>query len=811
MRSGLRPLAVVLALSGIVLSVPHADAEDAKVFDLSDAVVVSSGNGPVAAKAPDILVDEVAKRTGIRIPLMAAPPSDKRPRIVIQTLSKSANVSLPNGLERPQSADAYAIWVDKSAAATTVTLLGYDERATLFAAGRLLRLLSMTQGKLELPAETRLSSAPDVAIRGHQLGYRQTANSYDAWDLPQYEQYLRDLIVFGANAVELIPAVEPDEPRTELMRHSPWEMNRKLCELCAAYGLDVWMWVPVNANVDDPKQAAEELDRRRKLFESCARIDHIFVPGGDPGHTPPEILLPWLRQMAAALHESHPHAGVWVSNQGFTPDKNDIFFGYLRHAEPDWLEGIVFGPWVKHSLAEARARTPSKFRIRRYPDICHTLRCQYPVPDWDPAFCQALGREPYNPRPRAMAHIHNSLAPLADGFGTYSDGITDDVNKIVWTACGWDLDQSVEEILAEYGRYFIHSDLGADVSQGLLALEENWRGPLAANDGIEATLKHWQQIERQHPEIARTNWRLQLPLLRAYYDAYLKQRVIRHNEIEDRAIEHLSKAADVGVQAAIASARETLALAETDKTAHGLRTRLLELGRQLADSIGMQLDTPNFGANRPDRGAVLDYVDFPLNDSPWLEAQFTKILSLGDTQEQQRRVQQIVDWENPGEGGFYDDLGCVGKQPHLLPAARDDAWKDDPSFVSTSQSEFGDRERYDPLRLSSLKLAWCNQAETLYGTPLRMRYENLDPAASYRLRVTYAGRFHATMRLLADQTYEIHGSLPQPAEPWPVEFDVPAKATADGVLELQWELLEQRGCQVAEVWLLKQPARTPNR
>jgi hypothetical protein len=513
--------------------------------------------------------------------------------------------------------------------------------------------------------------------------------------------------------------------------------------------------------------------------------------------------------MAAALHESHPHAGVWLSNQGFTPDKNEIFFGYLRNSEPDWLEGVVFGPWVKHSLAEARARTPRKYRIRRYPDICHTLRCQYPGPDWDPAFCQALGREPYNPRPRAMAHIHNSMAPLADGFGTYSDGVNDDVNKVVWSACGWDSEQTVEEILADYGRYFIHPESGSDVATGLLALEENWQGPLAANDRIEATLEHWRQIERRRPEIAQTNFRLQLPLLRAYYDAYLKQRLIRHTEIEDMAIERLGKAPDVGVDAAIAGARETLALVETDKTAHDLRTRVLELGRQLADSIGMQLDTPNFGANRPDRGAVLDYLDFPLNDSPWLEAQFVKILALDDPQEQQRRVEQIVNWENPGEGGFYDDLGCVGKQPHLLPEAREDAWKHDPSFVGTSQSEFGNREKYDPLRLNSDKLSWCNQAETLFGTPLRMRYQDLDPAASYRLRVTYAGRFHATMRLQADQAYEVHAPLPQPAEPWPLEFDVPAEATADGVLELQWELLEQRGCQVAEVWMIRRPVSTP--
>ena len=277
MRSGIRRLVLIFALFGGTLSSRDVEAKDTKTLDLSNAVVVNLSKGSVAAKAPEILIDEVAKRTGFRIPRVANPPVDKRPRIVIQTLSESANIQIPDGLERPARADAYAIWVESSPAATTVTLLGYDERATLYAAGRLLRLLSMTQGKLEMPAEQRISSAPDVLIRCHQLGYREAANSYDAWDLPQYEQYLRDLIVFGTNAIELIPAVVPDEPRNAHMHHSPWDMNRKLCDLCAAYGLDVWMWVPVYANVEDPQQAAQELARRRKLFQSCSRIDHIFA------------------------------------------------------------------------------------------------------------------------------------------------------------------------------------------------------------------------------------------------------------------------------------------------------------------------------------------------------------------------------------------------------------------------------------------------------------------------------------------------------------------------------------------------------
>ncbi|MCA9026915.1 MAG: hypothetical protein KDA86_17040 [Planctomycetaceae bacterium] len=779
-------------------------AADQVTLDLTKAGIVSVGDGPLSAKAADLLADEVERRTGISLPMLQDEHKSGFPTVVIQPLTEFPDVQVPVDLKTPSSADSYAIWVDRSQLTPTVHLLGYDGRATLYAAGRLLRLMSMTQGKLELPADVHLSSAPDVAIRGHQLGYREAANSYDAWDLSQYEQYLRDLIVFGANAIELIPAVTPDEERGPLMEMDPWEMNRKLSELIGSYGLDVWMWVPVYAHVDNPEEAEAELDRRRELFASFSHIDHIFVPGGDPGHTAPDVLLPWLSHMAEALHETHPGAGVWVSNQGFTPEQNEVLFGYLRDAEPDWLTGIVFGPWVKHSLAEARARTPRKYGIRRYPDICHTLRCQYPVPDWDPAFCQALGREPYNPRPQAMALIHNSTADLADGFATYSDGITDDVNKFVWNACGWDRDQNVEEILTEYGRYFIGEGHGESVATGLLALEENWRGPLRDNHSVEQTLAHWQQIERQAPEAAQNNWRLQLPLLRANYDAYLRRRLIRHTEIEEETIDRLRQATRIGPKAAIAEARSVLAQVTTDDTAHDLRKRLLELGKLLNESIGLQLDKATYGAVRSDRGAVLDYLDFALNDRPWLEAQFQQILALEGTTEQLQRIQLIVDWEDPGPGGFYDDLGCVGRQPHLLPSDREAAWRADPGFVSTSQSEFGNRVNHGLLQLNDGKLSWVNQAETLFGTPLRMRYTDLDPKATYRVRVTYAGRFHATMRLMADQHYEVHGPLPQPSETWPMEFAVPQAATSDGVLDLQWELLAQRGCQVAEVWLIKE-------
>lgn len=59
-------------------------------------------------------------------------------------------------------ADADAIWTEHSGSNTTIVLLGHDDQATLFAAGRLLRLLSMTRGHLELPTDLWISGAAEV-------------------------------------------------------------------------------------------------------------------------------------------------------------------------------------------------------------------------------------------------------------------------------------------------------------------------------------------------------------------------------------------------------------------------------------------------------------------------------------------------------------------------------------------------------------------------------------------------------------------------------------------------------------------------
>ena len=87
-----------------------------------------------------------------------------------------------------------------------MAVTGYDDRAVVFGAGWVLRHLTMARQRLELDACLSVTTAPAVAVRGHQLGYRPKTNSYDAWTVPMWEQYIRDLAIFGTQRHRADPA-----------------------------------------------------------------------------------------------------------------------------------------------------------------------------------------------------------------------------------------------------------------------------------------------------------------------------------------------------------------------------------------------------------------------------------------------------------------------------------------------------------------------------------------------------------------------------------------------------------------------------
>lgn len=640
-------------LALILVLMLAASTSSAAEIDLSRAVVVAVSPGTVSAKAAAMVSDEIEKRTRLTLEIVSAIPGGERPVIAIGTARDLAKKGLnpPSGLEVPQKPDGYALWVEGGRRrGATICVAGCDNRGALFGAGRLLRLLEMGRDKLALDGGVKLATAPQIPLRGHQFGYRPKTNSYDGWTLAMWEQYYRDMVVFGMNAIELIPPRSDDADDSPHFPKPPMEMMISMSRLADQYGLDVWIWYPaIDRDYTDAATVQAALKEREEVFKKLPRVDAVFVPGGDPGNTRPDILLAFTEKTKRVLNRYHPKAQIWVSPQGFDyPGRNrdgwlKMFIDILQRQRPKWLDGVVFGPQVEMSLPELRKAVPARYPIRRYPDITHSMSCQYPVTGWDPAFRATEGREPINPRPMSYAMIFTDLQPYSYGYITYSEGCNDDVNKVVWSSLGWDPGANVADILKEYSRYFIGPGFEERFAQGLFGLEEDWEGPLLENQAVEKTLGIFQAMEQEATPQDRLNWRFQQGLYRAYYDAYIQRRLIHETALEQRALEDLKTAAQVGAVAALDKAEATLDQAPADPVANNLRARVFEMAEALFQSIRMQLSVERYEAIAVDRGANLDQIDKPLTRAPWLREEFARIRNLGSEQQRLEAISKIAD------------------------------------------------------------------------------------------------------------------------------------------------------------------------
>ncbi len=768
----------------------YIELKDYKIYS------VSGDKQGVINTAGQVLIEEIGKRTNISL----ARTQKLLPKCIVLTdvstlrsndvLKNCANILNEESLRELKS-EGFAIISDKvDNGDCRIWIIGKDERGVLFGVGKLLRIMKYSRNSLQIKVPLHIIESPISPIRGHQLGYRVQANSYDAWNVEQYEQYIRELTFFGVNSIENIPF--QDKRESPIMPIPRKEMNRALSEICKKYGLDYWVWAPADFDLNDKEKQEEMLRKHEELYRDCPELTGVFFPGGDPGDNPPELVLPFLEDLSKLLIPIHPKAKIWLSLQGFSTAQAEYVFEYLKNKNPEWLGGLCEGP-SSPPILYLRRNLPEQYKLRMYPDITHNKLCQYPVPWWDIAFSSVIGREGINPRPVQYAYIHNWFQPLCDGFITYSDGVHDDVNKVIWSAMGWNPEQNVRDILVEYANVFFNSDVAEMSADAILALENNWRGSIIDNGAIEGTLKLWQELEQRTPQL-KNNWRWQMCLVRAYYDAYIRRKVIYEQSLEEQANQVLRDVEKIGVETAIARAMNILNRAVTEPVSTDLKKKIEDLYELLFNSIGLQSSVDKYYASGRERGASLDFIDIPLNNRWWLEGQFQAIQKLNSEEEKIQQLKIIAFWEKPGYGSFYDDVGNTAKSPHIKrceirytnPA--EEAWQEPTLWW------FDDGK-------TKKRLSWLSSLE--YGEAL---YQGLEPNTLYLLRITGFGRPQITIdgeKVNGQDEKELNlGEFR--------EYIIPSESIKDREITVKWTLpiedLQKNWRQqsrICEMWLLK--------
>lgn len=752
--------------------------------DLSKAVILVSPSvhSPMNSTAVQVLTEEVAKRTSLEIKQAKSWDNKTVIALAFSTDNELFGSKLPEavGSDRPETKkEGFRLVYTNEKGKQVLWIIGADERGILFGIGKFLRIAEMGEGALKLTGATDIATSPEYAIRGHQFGYRNTANSWDAWTVEQFDQHFREQMLFGANCFENIPF--QDGTPSVHMKIPRDEMNIAMSRICEKYDAGYWIWTPADIDLKDKKLRQAEIEKHEALYKICPRLDGVFFPGGDPGDNHPSEVLPFLEELAGILHKYHPKAGMWISLQGFNREKVEYFFKYINEMNPDWLAGVVNGP-SSPPLTIERENLPKKYRLRSYPDLTHTVRCQFPVKNWDQAFALTEGRECTNPQPLYYAEIHNNEAPLTDGFLSYSDGVHDDVNKVVWSQMAWDSKSDVKNIMIEYSRFFFGNNVAEKAADGIFDLEQNWVGPLYGNQIVGKTLELWKMLETENPQLA-DNWRWQQLVMRAYYDSYIQQRQAYEKGLEKQSYEILANAESLGSQKAIAEALEILKKAETEPVAQDLKQKVIKYCDKLFLSIGLQTSVPKYNASGYERGAILDFIDYPLNNRWWLEDEFKKVTEMKSEQEKVARLDFIRNYENPGEGSFYDNISSADAK-HVI-SETDDAidylWEND---------------GFSRKRLST---------QLFQFTP-ELEYTELDPKTNYLIRVAGFGEalLRANGERLKPTKYE------KGFEQFK-EFTLPKELIKDGKLKITFDkpneehLNWRQQSRVTDVWVLKAP------
>ncbi|OIN60540.1 hypothetical protein BLX24_06160 [Arsenicibacter rosenii] len=778
--------------------------------DLSRAGICNvAGDDPLTTQSIHVLREEVARRTGIWLPVSVRIDNHAGPTVFLVLETTRLQLPAPlrkalDALPKP-SAEGFRIVTQGN---DVVVIEGKDARGLLYGIGRLLRKAEMTSGRIVLAGTLHLSSSPKYMVRGHQLGYRPKTNSYDAFTVAGFDQYIRELALFGANSIEIMPSGTDDDSTSRHMKLPAMEMVAAQSRICIKYGLDCWMWYPnIGKGFSDPAKVSRELLVREEVFRNVPKLDAIFVPGGDPGELEPDELFTWLGKVAGVLKKHHPKAKIWVSPQSFKPEKAwfDAFFRHVNSGYP-WLGGIVFGPWVKVPVEQIRKIVKPSIPIRNYPDITHSIACQYPEPDWDPAWAMTLGREAINPRPTDEKLFHNAVAPYCIGSISYSEGTNDDVNKFIWSDQDWNPATDVRETLKDYSRLFLGADLADEGALALAALEQNVKGPVLAAAHIDRTLQRWQAMERTASPSLRANPRFQMGLIRAYFDAYIRERSLYEAGLERQAYAALTSSAG----SAKSRAQQALAMlrkAWEEPVAAPLKARCLALADSLYRSIGAQLTVARHGA-MPGRGNFIDNLDYPLNDAPWLVHELKKTADM-DEAGAAKVLDALLNRTYPGKGGTYDHFLSPLSRARVL--GRLSREKDPGSLQSPRVSYtvgLPGKDYYEAFPgvttpVPVVPKAWHTQIEVLYENVLRIACDQLDPGAVYKVRVVYTGRFKSTIRMKTADNILIHDYIKAGLRP-EYEFDLPAGAIKNGKVIFEWNCKAgERGLQLAELSLIR--------
>ncbi len=747
-----------------------------------------------------------------------------------------------------------------------VVAAGIDERGCLYAVGEFLRQATIRNGVLQLPDNLEVRTAPAFEIRGTQVqqsNIAKTLGKARPWTDLETQRVILDYALAGANIFSTGYGPLFDFIKSYgLMTQGEFGPNTAAGDIPKEWEGKESIGRPGYVCLSVPEGNQYMLNLCDSYFKDRPAFDLVKFWGGDGGGCECDRCKPYGRifiqtveKMAGVIHTYHPETRVYFTNQKFQNDDDNAIFKYLQEKPHDWLWAWGYGPGSDATSWQPGHRQTHRMDLFRYPgygpyslypkEILHQLppdvKLLYynEITHWkyaQHAFIQAYPRadrngnlpphwshEIYERRPdqfltmvynrlsfyacpRNYYRVFNDLMPYGVGDITHSSGHHDHFNQWMWQRLLWSPRTSLDAVVNDYCNTWFGPEAAPLMAKALFILEENLEEkpgvPLPKKQGIKRYYDLVKQAGRLIPkEIMDRDWLWRMYMQKGILDRYTQVSVDQQMQLQRRIEKLIAESVKKGEQKK--GIVEALTLFDPDETTEMIALR--EEAKIVSDESNRLFGERNDGFNNLKH----DFIGLG-----WLKRQLERAKNT-DNKKRDEFLSMITDYENPGEGGYYDNLGTYNIAPHVVSGYPYDHGQ---PYVSRMLSE-GNRPSQRSMHFTQDE----DQGLTLH-------YSNLDKKALYKIRFTfvrpwYQERYAMRMNQKTQSIYANDIPLAKNVE-LPLQmsdfftYDIPAQATLTGEVTIrleraadvgrgdrvsveQWRNSGGWGTLASEVWLIK--------
>jgi hypothetical protein len=747
-----------------------------------------------------------------------------------------------------------------------VLAAGVDQRGCLYAVGELLRQVRIRNGILHIPEKMEVRTAPAFEIRGTQVQQSNIAKELAKarpWSQDETQRVILDYALAGANIFSTgYDPVYDFLKSYGLMTQGTFGANTASGAIPEAWEAKESIGRTGYVCLSVPEGEDYMLSLCDAYFKDRPAFDLVKFYGGDGGGCECDKCKPYgltfirtVEKMAAIIHKYHPESKVYFTNQKFENADDNAIFSYLQEQPRDWLWAWGYGPGSDAASWQPGHRQNHRMDLFRYPgygpyslypkEILHQLPPQqkllyyneithwkyaqhafiqmYPRPDRDGNHPPHWSHDIYERRPdqfltmvynrlsfyawpRNYFRVFNDLMPYGIGDITHSSGHHDHFNQWMWQRLLWAPRTSLEDVINDYCKTWFGNEAAPLMAKALLLLEQNIAEqpgiPLPKKKGIKEYYDVVKQAGRLMPkELLDRDWLWRMYMQKGVLDYYTQLNGAQQMELQTRIEKHIS--ASLKNETSLQAITESLTWFDLKESAEMLS--LKEEARILGDQSNKLFGERNEGYFNLKH----DFIGLG-----WLKRQLERAKVVGN-KNRDELLSTIVDYENPGEGGFYDNLGTNNIAPDVVAGYPYDHGQ---PYVSQMLSE-GNRPSQRSMHYTQNE----DKGVTLH-------YNNLDSHATYKIRFTfvrpwYQERYAQRMNQKKQTIYADDIPIAKDVE-LPLQmsdfftYDIPANATADCELTIrleraadvangdrvsveQWRNSGGWGTLASEVWLIK--------